>query len=127
MTLPVPNPPQFLYTTHIQNRRPIDKFHTNIGHAKNAVNSHNGGTIRSLIDGEWSTLYDVPYGTDSRRMPWRIEKTKEEEQNRRKAESARSQQVLKATQQDLNELYNGHVFFSLDKTEKIIEIVRNRY
>ena len=41
------------YATYIQNRSPQFKIHTNVGHAKNAINGSGRGIIYQLIDGEW--------------------------------------------------------------------------
>lgn len=55
------------YLTIIESRRPIQKMHTNIGHAKNAFlyDEHRGGTMWEWKDGEWVLLYTVT----SERLP----------------------------------------------------------
>jgi hypothetical protein len=76
--VPWGDPPPFDFpvaATRIKWRSPEWKFHTNIGHAKNAVgqswyNGARGGQIWVLQDGEWSLKWDIKEGTKKENLPW---------------------------------------------------------
>lgn len=65
--------------TVIPYRRPKQKAHINIGHAKNAVSfkvSRYVGAecdmeLYELRDGEWSLLWTIPKGTMESELPWK--------------------------------------------------------
>lgn len=68
------------YWTHIPSRRKVDKLHTNIGHAKNAVNGiFSGGrgyayrgediVVYKMVDGSWEEIYRVTAGDVE--LPWK--------------------------------------------------------
>lgn len=60
------------YLTIIPNRRPVQKLHVGLGHAKNALtyDSSKYGTLWEMIDGEWKLLYTVEKG-ETWNPPWR--------------------------------------------------------
>jgi hypothetical protein len=74
----VPDVPQPKYATHVPGRRPAWKFHTNLGHAKNAVGQSpwflgaRGGRIFEWDNGEWVLLWEIKGGTDRKQLPWVI-------------------------------------------------------
>ena len=72
------------------------KFHSNIGHAKNAIGQHGGGKIWMWNPTfyKWSLLYDVPQGTPYNEYPWNVEKSKKREDAAERA--ARDAQVKRA-------------------------------
>lgn len=66
------------YLTVLPSRRPRDKAHTNLGHAKNALTySASSGIIRvwgaiyEWVDGEWKLLYEVWPGMKVKDAPWK--------------------------------------------------------
>lgn len=67
------------YLTVIPDRLPKQKVHTNLGHAKNAINYRTDawgqGTPSECLlyewkDDEWQLLYRVPAGTSKKNLPW---------------------------------------------------------
>lgn len=91
MTLPSPQPKVMPYLTIIPSRRPEQKLHANIGHAKNAITGkfwYNGAEsdmqLLEYVDGEWKVLYEVKQG--DRVAPWQVEKLKKQAEKKEKAE-----------------------------------------
>lgn len=80
----MPEPKVFPYLTIIPGRRPEQKMHEKIGHAKNAFEQHPGsgyrcryGKLYQYIDGEWVLLYDIPeqtYTVDEYTNPNQLDK-----------------------------------------------------
>lgn len=66
------------YLTICPDRRPKQKVHTSLGHAKNAIIARdNWGVglredcaIYEWQDNQWHLLFEIPKGTCSRSMPW---------------------------------------------------------
>lgn len=56
-----PTPKATPYLTIIPDRSPVQKTHTSLGHAKNALtyDKRREGTLWEWKDGEWSLLYTV--------------------------------------------------------------------
>lgn len=89
------------YLSVCPDRRPQQKVHTNLGHAKNAV-AYRDNWGRGLADDcqiyewhedSWSLLYDVPAGTRSRNMPWH------DQEKLKVAESTARETKIKALEQ----------------------------
>lgn len=90
MTLPS-KPKMLPYLSVVPGRRPENKMHTSLGHAKNAVQNYpkNGGWRHDREKGgtvcggqiyqwcsecnEWELLYDVAPGSWQADLPWRNE------------------------------------------------------
>jgi hypothetical protein len=71
-------PKPFTHMTVIPFRRPLQKAHTNLGHAKAAISYKTGWRgaesdmeLYELKDGEWSLLWKVPEGTAYNDLPWK--------------------------------------------------------
>lgn len=101
MTLPSPQPKFMPYLSIIPNRRPEQKTHTNIGHAKNAVNDklgYRGASCDMQIfeyrDNGWELLYDIKKG--DLEPPWRKGELEEEARRKEAAASRVRQGVRKA-------------------------------
>jgi len=70
----------FPYLTVIPDRRPVQKVHRNIGQAKNAVSYRDSFYTGIPCDiqvyewkrDHWTLLWDIPAGTKSSQMPWKI-------------------------------------------------------
>ena len=94
----IPAPSPYRFRTECRSRRDFHKMHTNLGHAKRAINGSGGGKIFEWIDNEWKLLYDVK----SLPAPWQVEgiekKRKADEEridiNRGKAERAARAQAI---------------------------------
>lgn len=87
MTLPSSPSTSFPYLTRVPGRNRLEKLHTNLGAAKNAINGTRGpGKIYKWVDGDWTLLYDetgYPYSWQVK--PLADKKAKEEaaiEENR---------------------------------------------
>lgn len=104
MSLPSPQPKFMPYLSIIPRRRPTQKTHGNIGHAKNAVvakfgyNVHGASCDMQIFeykDDGWQLLYDIKKG--DLEPPWRegeIEAAREKE--RRKVEKEKEDDIRKA-------------------------------
>lgn len=81
MALPSSPSTSFPYLTRVPGRNRLEKLHTNLGAAKNAVNGTGGpGKIFKWVDGDWELLYDetgYPYSWQVK--PLADKKAKEEE------------------------------------------------
>lgn len=95
---PSPQPKLTPYLTIIPDRRPVQKTHTNIGHAKNALNGRIGiygrGASEDMelyehVDGEWKLLYSIKKG--EKEAPWRKEEL-EKARKKREADALKAQQ-----------------------------------
>jgi hypothetical protein len=104
--MPEGPPPQPRYLTHISDRHPAYKFHTDIGKAKNALGydgyrGARGGRIwewqfsDTMLRWEWVLLFDIPRGTKRDNLPWNIEKAAKRKEKERLAERAKLEARLK--------------------------------
>lgn len=87
MVLPSPQPKLTPYLSIIPTRRPMQKTHTNIGHAKNAVNGKLGYRgaecdmqVFEFKNDGWSLLYDIKKGDIE--PPWRAGEIAEKERKK---------------------------------------------
>jgi hypothetical protein len=69
----------FPYLTVIPDRRPVQKVHTGLGQAKNAIlfRDYGRGIPRDCQVYEWSNegwtlLWDIPAGATRDEMPWNV-------------------------------------------------------
>jgi len=101
---PQPKPtPKFC--TQIAGRHPFEKFHQNIGQAKNAV-GYGGGRWRGVRGGKifewkdssgtWELIHDIAPGTLGRDLPWHVDAAKREEERQWAAEKAREAKRIKS-------------------------------
>lgn len=103
------------YMSRIPTRRPNDKAHLTLGHAKLAVGGKIDRYVGSYVnmaifewkDGEWELLYDIPKGTKV--APWKEESEKERAAKakaaRERAEIAEERRMREAAQK----AYNAYV------------------
>ena len=73
-----PKPKHYVCATDVEHRSPKWKYHTNMGHAKNAANLHsnwNDVYIYNLVNEELELLWFIKRGTKEENMHW--QKTEE--------------------------------------------------
>lgn len=98
---PSPQPKFHPYLSVIPHRRPEQKTHTSIGHAKNAINGkmsrYRGATedmqIYEYLDGGWSLLYSLKEG--DMEVPWRAGELKEEARKKEAAAKREEERLTK--------------------------------
>lgn len=113
MTLPSPQPKIMPYLTIIPSRRPMQKLHTNIGHAKNAINgkigAYRGGAecdmeLLEHQDGGWVVIYEVNKG--DRVAPWQVEKLAKQAEKREAAEKKLKEAATSGARKEANAAFN---------------------
>lgn len=103
--LPNPHPKPMPYLSIIPDRRPIQKLHANVGHAKNAINGRGGPhgalvpmQVYEYVDNDWVLLYDIKKGDVE--PPWRAG----ELEAKRKREVAAAQRADVALRREASRL-----------------------
>ena len=110
--LPSPRPKLTPYLTIIPDRRPVQKTHSNIGHAKNALNGRIGyysGSpcdmeLYEHVDGDWKLLYRIAKG--ERVAPWQVEALKKQTEKKENNARARKLAAEKEARDAANAAYN---------------------
>lgn len=132
MSLPSPQPKLTPYLSIIPTRRPMQKTHANIGHAKNAVNgkiaSYSRGAecdmqIFEFKDDGWSLLYDIKKGDIE--PPWRegelAEKARKKEAQLAREDSAARKEAKAEAERTYKLLRPGHLYVYADYVDGYVE------
>lgn len=131
MSLPSPQPKFSPYLSVIPVRRPVQKTHHNIGHAKNAVNGKWGGYRGADCDMQifehteegWKLLYDIKKG--DMEPPWRAgelaEKARKKEAQMAREDSAARKEAKIEAERTYKRLRPGHLYIYADYVDGYVE------